>query len=80
MEGETWLEVPPGFSNLHGDHQAPCGNRQHPDKRRYQPSYELGRVRRQPLHEVVIGYGLLGDLMVPHQEAVQGPEVMQEAH
>ena len=53
--------------------------RQHQAGRRYQPLYELGRVRREPLREVVIGHGLLGDVTVPHEEAVQGPEVMQEA-
>lgn len=70
----------PGLSSRRGNHQPPRGNRQHPQKRRYPPSHELGRVGRQPLREVVVGQGLLGDLAVPHQEAVQGPEVMQEAH
>ena len=54
--------------------------RQHQHKRQYQPSYELGRILRQPLREVVVRQGLLGNLMVPHQKAVQGPEVIQEAH
>lgn len=53
--------------------------RQHQAGRRYLPLYELGRVRCEPLREVVIGHGLLGDVTVPHEEAVQGPEVMQEA-
>lgn len=46
---------------------------------RYPPSYEVARVLRQPLREVVIRQGLLGDVVVPEEEAVQGPEVVEEA-
>lgn len=46
----------------------------------YPPSYELGGISRQPLREVVVRQGLLGDVIVAEEEAVQGPEVMQEAH
>lgn len=45
---------------------------------RYPPSYELARILRQPLREVVIRQGLLGDVIVPEEEAVQGPEIVQE--
>lgn len=46
---------------------------------RYQPAYEPGGVCGESLREVVVIQGLLADVPVGHEEAVQGPEEMQEA-
>ena len=43
------------------------------------PSDEAGGVLRQPLRQVVVGQGLLGDVAVVQQQAVERPEVVQEA-